>query len=148
MTSPAAEGERRARELFGDARYEASRVNAPAGFRRDLLAVADQIVFGQIYSRPGMDLQLRSLCTISALTVLGHREQLKVHVAAALRIGVPADQIAEIAGVQPLGLQPLRRTIITFDAPAGSDLANLPFTKTIGDELMCGLAPRVPVEVA
>ena len=96
LTSPAAEGERRARQLFGDARYEASRVEAPAGFRRDLLGVADQIVFGQIYSRPGIDLPLRSLCTISALTVLGHREQLKVHLAAALHIGVPADQIAEV----------------------------------------------------
>jgi 4-carboxymuconolactone decarboxylase len=96
VTNPAVEGERRARELFGDARYEASRVDAPAGFRRDLLAVADQIVFGQIYARPGIDLELRSLCTVSALTVLGHREQLKVHIAAALRIGVPADQIAEV----------------------------------------------------
>ena len=46
-----------------------------------------------------------------------------------------ADQIAVMAGVKPLGLRPLRRTIITFDAPAGTDLAHLPFTKTIGDEL-------------
>jgi 4-carboxymuconolactone decarboxylase len=94
--SAAVEGERRARELFGDARYEASRVGAPSGFRRDLLAVADEVVFGQIYSRPGIDLKLRSLCTVSALTVLGHREQLKVHIAAALRIGVSADQISEV----------------------------------------------------
>ncbi|MGN6058266.1 MAG: NAD(P)/FAD-dependent oxidoreductase, partial [Sphingomicrobium sp.] len=30
---------------------------------------------------------------------------------------------------------PLRRTIITFDAPAGTNLDELPFAKTIGDEL-------------
>jgi D-arginine dehydrogenase len=46
-----------------------------------------------------------------------------------------ADTIAKLAGVQPLGLQPKRRTIITFDAPPGTDLDRLPFAKTIGDEL-------------
>ena len=46
-----------------------------------------------------------------------------------------ADGIAALAGVQPLGLQPLRRTIITFDAPPGTALERLPFAKTIHDEL-------------
>jgi D-arginine dehydrogenase len=46
-----------------------------------------------------------------------------------------ADSIARSAGVEPVGIEPLRRTIITFDAPPGTDLDSLPFTKTIGDEL-------------
>jgi D-arginine dehydrogenase len=46
-----------------------------------------------------------------------------------------ADQVAQLAGVRPLGLQPKRRTIITFDAPPGTDLEHLPFAKTVGDEL-------------
>jgi len=46
-----------------------------------------------------------------------------------------ADEVARLAGVAPLGLQPKRRTIITFDAPPGTDLEELPFAKTIGDEL-------------
>ena len=46
-----------------------------------------------------------------------------------------ADRIAELAGVQTLRLEPKRRTIITFDAPAGTQLDGLPFTKTIGDDL-------------
>ena len=46
-----------------------------------------------------------------------------------------ADQVAKLAGVQPLGLEPKRRTIITFDAPPGTELDRLPFAKTIGDEL-------------
>jgi D-arginine dehydrogenase len=46
-----------------------------------------------------------------------------------------ADLVAELAGVQPLGLAPKRRTIITFDAPPGTELDGLPFAKTIGDEL-------------
>jgi D-arginine dehydrogenase len=46
-----------------------------------------------------------------------------------------ADEIARLAGVELLGLEPKRRTIITFDAPAGADLERMPFAKTIGDEL-------------
>ena len=52
--------------------------------------------------------------------------------------GAWADAVALMAGVQPLGLAPLRRTIITFDAPAGADLEQLPFTKTVNDELYFG----------
>ena len=46
-----------------------------------------------------------------------------------------ADQVALLAGVRPLGLEPMRRTIITFDAPPGTKLEGLPFAKTVGDEL-------------
>ena len=49
--------------------------------------------------------------------------------------GAWADRVAELAGVQPVGLQPKRRTIITFDAPPGTILDGLPFAKTVGDEL-------------
>jgi D-arginine dehydrogenase len=49
--------------------------------------------------------------------------------------GAWADTIAKLAGVRPLGLQPKRRTIITFDAPPGTKLDRLPFAKTVGDEL-------------
>lgn len=46
-----------------------------------------------------------------------------------------ADKVAEMAGIVPLGLAPKRRTIITFDAPQGSDLSGWPFAKTVGEEL-------------
>jgi D-arginine dehydrogenase len=49
--------------------------------------------------------------------------------------GAWADAVAGLAGVRPLGLQPKRRTIITFDAPEGAELDKLPFAKTVGDEL-------------
>jgi D-arginine dehydrogenase len=49
--------------------------------------------------------------------------------------GAWADAVAQLAGVRGLGLSPKRRTIITFDAPAGTDLEHLPFAKTLGDEL-------------
>jgi D-arginine dehydrogenase len=49
--------------------------------------------------------------------------------------GAWADRVALLAGVRPLGLEPKRRTIITFDAPPGTEVDRLPFAKTIGDEL-------------
>jgi len=49
--------------------------------------------------------------------------------------GAWADRVAALAGVRPLGLTPLRRTIIVFDAPAGTDVRRWPFTKTASDEL-------------
>ena len=52
--------------------------------------------------------------------------------------GAWADAIAVLAGVAPIGLAALRRTIITFDAPEGTDLEHLPFTKTVNDELYFG----------
>ena len=45
------------------------------------------------------------------------------------------DVVAELAGVRPLGFEPKRRTIITFDAPPGTAIEARPFAKTVGDEL-------------
>jgi D-arginine dehydrogenase len=46
-----------------------------------------------------------------------------------------ADSIADLAGASRIGLQPLKRTIITFDPPPGTDLAGWPFARTVTDEL-------------
>ena len=48
--------------------------------------------------------------------------------------GAWADEVAAMAGVRPLGLIPLRRTVILFDPPGGVDAARWPFTKTAADE--------------
>ena len=49
--------------------------------------------------------------------------------------GAWVDALAALAELGPLGLTPLRRTIITFDGPAGVDTSGWPFAKTVGDEL-------------
>jgi D-arginine dehydrogenase len=48
--------------------------------------------------------------------------------------GAWADQVARLAGVKPLGLSPLRRTIISFDPPENIDTRDWPFVKTTVDE--------------
>lgn len=46
--------------------------------------------------------------------------------------GAWADDIARMAGVTPIGLEPRRRTVISFAAPEGEDVRAWPFTKTVG----------------
>ncbi|HEX8222921.1 MAG TPA: FAD-binding oxidoreductase [Allosphingosinicella sp.] len=48
--------------------------------------------------------------------------------------GAWADRMAQMAGVEPLGLEPKRRTIIVVDAPEGVDVAGWPFLKTAVDD--------------
>jgi D-arginine dehydrogenase len=68
----------------------------------------------------------------TAVTERGDRFSAAVVVDAA---GSWADQVAILAGVSPIGLQPKRRTIITFDGPEGLDVSGWPFVKTVGEEL-------------
>jgi D-arginine dehydrogenase len=48
--------------------------------------------------------------------------------------GAWADAVATTAGVPPLGLRPLRRTIIVVDPPEGADVRDWPFVKTAVDD--------------
>ena len=53
--------------------------------------------FGDIYSRPGLDLRAREIATIAALTALGNASpQLKVHIEAGLNVGLTREEITEI----------------------------------------------------
>jgi len=47
--------------------------------------------------------------------------------------GAWADEIAQLAGAQPIGIEPRRRTVISFAGPQGIDVLHWPFVKTIGE---------------
>ncbi len=47
-----------------------------------------EFAFGDVYSRPGLDLKSREIATVAALTALGNAApQLKVHIHGALNVG-------------------------------------------------------------
>ncbi|MBK8741989.1 MAG: FAD-binding oxidoreductase [Betaproteobacteria bacterium] len=48
--------------------------------------------------------------------------------------GAWADELARLAGARSLGLQPLRRTAITFETPPGADVSNWPAVFDIGEQ--------------
>ena len=71
-------------------------IDSLAGIAPDLGRYVVEFAFGDIYSRPGLDLRQRQLVTIAALTTLGGCEpQLEVHVNAALNVGLSAHEIVE-----------------------------------------------------
>nr|WP_322941712.1 carboxymuconolactone decarboxylase family protein [Pseudomonas sp. s4] len=52
--------------------------------------------FGDIYSRPGLDLKTREIAVVAALTALGNAApQLKVHIQGALNVGVSRAEVVE-----------------------------------------------------
>lgn len=76
----------------GDAVIESLKEIAP-DFARYLI----EFPFGDIYSRPGLDLRSREIATVAALTALGNAApQLKVHIAAALHVGLTQEEIIEV----------------------------------------------------
>jgi 4-carboxymuconolactone decarboxylase len=66
------------------------------GVAPDLGRYVVEFAYGDIYSRPVLDLRQRQLVTISALTTLGGAEpQLDVHVNAGLNVGLTPREIVE-----------------------------------------------------
>ena len=53
--------------------------------------------YGDIYSRPGLDVRSRQIATISALTAMGNaHKELTVHIQAGLNVGLSKEEIIEI----------------------------------------------------
>jgi 4-carboxymuconolactone decarboxylase len=72
-------------------------VSALADIAPDFARYMIEFAFGDIYSRPGLDLRAREIATIAALTAIGNAApQLKVHIEAGLNVGLTRDEITEI----------------------------------------------------
>lgn len=63
----------------------------------DLAKFVMEFPYGDIYSRPELDIKSREIATIAALSTLGNApKQLKVHIECALNTGVKRQEIVEI----------------------------------------------------
>jgi 4-carboxymuconolactone decarboxylase len=63
----------------------------------DFARLLIEFPFGDIYSRPGLDLKTRELAVVAALTALGNAApQLKVHIHGALNVGCSRQEIIEV----------------------------------------------------
>lgn len=61
-----------------------------------LAELTDNVIFGDIWERPGLSQRDRSVITVAALIALNRTEQLPFHVALALEHGVTKDELVEI----------------------------------------------------
>lgn len=103
-------------------------VESLADIAPDFARLLIEFPFGDVYSRPGLDLRSREIAVVAALTAMGNAApQLKVHIQGALNVGVTRTEVIEIimqmavyAGF-PAALNGLAaaREVFTMDAPQG-----------------------------
>jgi len=88
-------GRRALDEIDGKAGHNV--ITALADIAPDFATYLIEFPFGDIYSRPGLDLRAREIATIAALTALGNASpQLKVHIEAGLNVGLSREEITEV----------------------------------------------------
>jgi 4-carboxymuconolactone decarboxylase len=82
-------------EIDGEAGHRV--VAALADIAPDFATYLFEFPFGDIYSRPGLDLRSREIATIAALAAKGNAvPQLKVHIEAGLNVGLTREEIVEV----------------------------------------------------
>lgn len=94
QTDRYARGWEKLREIDGQAgeRVVESLADIAPDFARYLI----EFPFGDIYSRPQLDLKSREIAVVAALTALGNAApQLKVHIHGALNVGCSREEVVE-----------------------------------------------------
>lgn len=89
------DGERTRREVLGDEHVDRARARATP-FTAPFQDFITRYAWGDVWSRPGLDRRMRSAITLAALTAVRSEGELELHVRAALRNGLTAEEIAEV----------------------------------------------------
>ncbi len=83
------------REIDGEAGEKV--IAALADIAPDFARYLIEFPFGDIYSRPQLDLKSREIAVVAALTALGNATpQLKVHIQAALNVACTREEVTEV----------------------------------------------------
>lgn len=83
------------RAVLGDAYVDASLRNA-SEFSMEMQELVTQYCWGDVWNRPGLERQQRSMINLSMITALNRPHELAVHVRGAINNGLTRDQIKEI----------------------------------------------------
>tara|TARA_R110002051_G_scaffold6283_1_gene30652 strand:+ start:47 stop:442 length:396 start_codon:yes stop_codon:yes gene_type:complete len=87
-------GQKALAEIDGEAGQAV--IDSLADIAPDLARYVIEFAFGDVYSRPGLDLRAREIATIAALTAMGTaRPQLKVHINAGINVGLSQQEVVE-----------------------------------------------------
>ncbi len=95
MSDPYEQGMRTRREVLGDVHVDGA-IARTTPFTEPFQDLITRYAWGEVWSRPGLDRRTRSCVTLTALIALGHRQELAMHVRAALRNGLTPDEIGEV----------------------------------------------------
>lgn len=83
------------REVLGDPHVDRAQA-ATNPFTADFQDLITRYAWGEIWSRPGLSRQTRSLVTIALLVALNRPEELRMHLRAAANNGVTPHEIKEV----------------------------------------------------
>jgi 4-carboxymuconolactone decarboxylase len=84
----------------------AAPIVAASDIAPDLVRFAIDFAFGEVLWRPGLDVKTRELCTVAALSALGHAPQLKWHADAAVHVGAQQGEIDEVKRIARAYVRP------------------------------------------
>src|SRR5882762_11826021 len=83
------------RAVLGDAHVDTALKNRTE-FDEALQDLITRYAWGEIWARPGLPRQTRSLLTLAMMVALNRGEEFKLHLRAAMRNGVPREEIKEV----------------------------------------------------
>jgi len=84
------------REVLGEAHVDAATAAASAPVAADFQRYLTRAAWGDVWSRGGIDRRMRSAITLTALLAANRMEEFEMHVRAARRNGLEAEEIGEI----------------------------------------------------
>jgi 4-carboxymuconolactone decarboxylase len=91
-----AEGMTVRRKVLGDAHVDRA-IASTTSLTQDFQDLITRYAWGEIWSRPGLDVRTRRMLVIGTLLALGQHEELAMHVRAALASGdLTAEQVKEV----------------------------------------------------
>jgi 4-carboxymuconolactone decarboxylase len=83
------------REILGEEYVDQAQAKT-TDLTRDFQAYITRAVWGDVWTRPGLDRRTRSAITLTALIAGGHWDELAQHVRAARTNGLTPEEIAEV----------------------------------------------------
>ena len=87
-------GRRKLKSIHGERGINT--IDSMAEIAPDMTRFVYEFPFGDIYTRPGLDLRSRQFVTVSVLATLGHAEpQLKAHIRGSLNVGIKREELVE-----------------------------------------------------
>lgn len=108
------------RRMFGRAGAD-DHIDRASKYMRPVQDIVTEQCFGEIWSRPGLDLRTRSLITVAMLAALGKTAEIRIHTRGALANGATKEELKELAlHVSPYcGIPAMVNAMIAIEAAIG-----------------------------
>lgn len=113
------------RQVLGD-EYVDRALAAQTPLTEPLQRLVTEYCWGEVWTRPGLDLRTRSMLNLAMLTALNRPHELRAHVRGALRNGCTPEEVVEVllqaaiyCGV-PAAIDSMRTAVEVIAAEGGS----------------------------